>query len=144
MDSFRPAQFRSPAIQRWPVPFWDTGLRTRTPAKLANSFRYRVPMSFRLHGRLTATARIREREQATRTHVPIVAMTAHAMQGDKDRFLAVGMADYVSKPIRSGDLNAAIAHVVRSGKATAESQPESSTETGICAHTDAPPALKET
>jgi CheY-like chemotaxis protein len=56
-----------------------------------------------------ATAAIREKEKATRTHVPIVAMTAHAMAGDRERCLAAGMNNYVSKPIRSQELFAAIA-----------------------------------
>jgi two-component system, sensor histidine kinase and response regulator len=51
-----------------------------------------------------ATAAIREAEKVTGKHIPIVAMTAHALKGDQDRCIAAGMDGYVSKPIRSMDL----------------------------------------
>ena len=51
-----------------------------------------------------ATATIREKEKSTGKHIPIVAMTAHALKGDQDRCMAAGMDGYVSKPIRSADL----------------------------------------
>ena len=60
-----------------------------------------------------ATAAIRERERATGGHVPIVAMTAHAMAGDRERFLAGGMDGYVSKPLRADELFAAIDQLAR-------------------------------
>jgi len=53
---------------------------------------------------LEATAAIREQERRTGRHVRIIAMTAHAMQGDRDRCLAGGMDAYISKPIRQAEL----------------------------------------
>jgi PAS domain S-box-containing protein len=58
-----------------------------------------------------ATMIIREREQSTGGHLPIIAMTAHAMQGDRERCLLAGMDHYVSKPIHAKELIAAIAKV---------------------------------
>ena len=57
---------------------------------------------------LTATTAIREREKGTGKHIPIVAMTAHAMQGDREKCLESGMDDYLSKPLRPDPLLAAV------------------------------------
>ena len=57
---------------------------------------------------LEATAAIRQAEAQTGGHIPIVAMTAHAMKGDRDRFLAAGMDGYVAKPVRPHELYAAV------------------------------------
>ena len=53
---------------------------------------------------MEATAKIRQKEKITGAHVPIIAMTAHAMEGDRQRFLESGMDGYISKPVHSLEL----------------------------------------
>jgi CheY-like chemotaxis protein len=57
---------------------------------------------------LEATRAIRSAEKASGKHLPIIAMTAHAIKGDRERCLEAGMDDYVSKPIDSDKLFGAI------------------------------------
>jgi CheY-like chemotaxis protein len=57
---------------------------------------------------LEATAAIRKREESRGGHLPIIAMTAHAMKGDRERCLASGMDGYVSKPLQAEALYAAV------------------------------------
>ncbi len=61
---------------------------------------------------LEATAEIRRLELQTHTHVPIIAMTAHAMKGDRERCIDAGMDGYVAKPISLHTLMAAIDRLV--------------------------------
>ena len=51
-----------------------------------------------------ATRAIRKSEMLTKTHIPIIALTAHAMKGDQDRCFAAGMDGYLSKPIHAAEL----------------------------------------
>jgi len=53
---------------------------------------------------IEATKKIRENEKTTGSHVPIIALTAFAVKGDKEAFLAAGMDDYLSKPFVSKEL----------------------------------------
>jgi two-component system sensor histidine kinase/response regulator len=62
-----------------------------------------------------ATAAIRQHEELSGRHIPIVAMTAHAIKGDRERCLAAGMDAYVSKPIRPEELYATIENALGRG-----------------------------
>ncbi|HEV2499089.1 MAG TPA: response regulator [Terriglobia bacterium] len=76
-----------------------------------------------------ATAAIRENEKTTGSHLPIIAMTAHAMKGDEERCLQAGMDGYVAKPIQAEKLFLAVEAVFapeppESNKPTANELPE--------------------
>jgi PAS domain S-box-containing protein len=74
---------------------------------------------------LEATAAIRERERTRGGHVPIVAVTAHAMKGDADRCLAAGMDAYLAKPVQTRQLFATIEKLL--GVETPEAAPPTPT-----------------
>jgi len=63
-------------------------------------------------GGLEATAAIRDAERASGAHLPIVALTGHAMQDDRERYLEAGMDGYVTKPIDAVELARVIDQVV--------------------------------
>ena len=71
-----------------------------------------------------ATAEIRRRESDS-SHIPIIAFTAHAMRGDRERCLAAGMDDYIPKPVKSTDLRRVLREWQGSATAAAETQPGS-------------------
>jgi CheY-like chemotaxis protein len=70
-----------------------------------------------------ATAAIRDREKATGARLPVIAMTAHAMKGDREHCLEAGMDGYVSKPLRPEDLFAALEGSVPEGAGEPAAEP---------------------
>jgi CheY-like chemotaxis protein/HPt (histidine-containing phosphotransfer) domain-containing protein len=78
-----------------------------------------------------ATAAIRERERGTGRHLPIVAMTAYAMKGDRERCLEAGMDRYVSKPIRAEELLRTLAELLPGTDAPAAPAPPAAPDDGL-------------
>ncbi len=74
-------------------------------------------------GGLEAATQIRSKESVAGRHTPIIALTAHAMKGDREKCIEAGMDDYVTKPIRRQLLYQAIDRVL-SGREAAESRKE--------------------
>ena len=83
---------------------------------------------------LDATTAIRAWEKTAGRHIPILAMTAHAMKGDRERCLAVGMDGYVSKPIRTKELEQAIAQLVGAQNSAAVPVSETDQADGVIDH----------
>jgi signal transduction histidine kinase/CheY-like chemotaxis protein len=82
---------------------------------------------------LEATAALRRKERATGTHVPVIAMTAHAMKGDRERCLQAGMDGYVSKPIQPQELWEAIGFLVPVSRTRAAAEAPPAPAAGLTA-----------
>jgi PAS domain S-box-containing protein len=76
-------------------------------------------------GGIEAAQRIRAAEQGTGRHLPIVAMTAHALKGDREACLEAGMDGYVAKPIRAAELAEEIRRVISKKEKTKSDLPTS-------------------
>ena len=66
---------------------------------------------------LDATAEIRDRERGTGAHTPLIALTANAMKGDRERCLQSGLDAYIAKPLRPAELFRTIDEVLSSENA---------------------------
>jgi two-component system sensor histidine kinase/response regulator len=85
-----------------------------------------------------ATAEIRRREREQGGHLPIVAMTAHAMKGDRERCLAAGMDAYITKPVQRRDLYEAIEKVMAESAASRLAVPSKAAEQSLIREKEKP------
>jgi CheY-like chemotaxis protein len=76
---------------------------------------------------LEASAQIREAQQKSGHPIPIVAMTAHAMSGDRELCLGAGMDDYIAKPVAPKDLLAKLDRLLNSSTPSAGPADDSAT-----------------
>ena len=88
-----------------------------------------------------ATRAIREKEKASGVHIPVVAMTAHAMKGDEERCLAAGMDYYLTKPVQTRNL-LAILDEIRSRKVSADRAADSPSKSSSANAVDLATALE--
>src|SRR5207302_10890644 len=86
-----------------------------------------------------ATRAIRQHEALSGTHVPIIAMTANAMESDRDQCLAAGMDDFISKPVEPDELATAF----RKWSQHAADKPSSPESRGLCGDSLPAPELPE-
>jgi signal transduction histidine kinase/CheY-like chemotaxis protein/HPt (histidine-containing phosphotransfer) domain-containing protein len=95
---------------------------------------------------LEATRILRRREEGTGRRLPVIALTAHAMKGDRERCLAAGMDAYVGKPIREKDLRKAIAALIpaANGEAPPPAHPKAKPSSNAAPPGEPPGKAEET
>ncbi len=91
---------------------------------------------------LEATAKIRAGEKQSKTHIPIVAMTAHALKGDRERCLEAGMDAYVAKPIRADEVLETIGALIAATGESAAPAVSAPPEQGLVDWTEALRAVR--
>jgi len=95
----------------WQVEFAADGLAAIELFARRKYFAILMDMQMPVMDGLDATRRIREIEGSTGSHVPIIALTANAMPGDRERCFAAGMDDYLSKPFKRHELSDKLARL---------------------------------
>ena len=85
-------------------------LQSQTPDLILSDISMPVMDGFK------ATAEIRKKEASTGEHIPIIAMTAHAMKGDREKCLDAGMDDYTTKPLNPAEVFQKIDDAMRNTK----------------------------
>ena len=89
------------------------------------------------------TTKIRASEAKNGGYIPIIALTAQTMKGDKERFLEAGMDDFVSKPILSSNLFDAIERCMCTSSATIQHKPITPQSDQLIINDDSIAALKK-
>lgn len=89
---------------------------------------------------LEAVRAIREIEKETHEHIPIIAVTAHALKGDREKYLSQGMDEYVSKPLQIDDLLNKISRLIES---LAEREETDGMKIAVHTNSDEPPVCKQ-
>ncbi|MFH1943009.1 MAG: response regulator, partial [bacterium] len=84
-----------------------------------------------------ATNKIRQKEASKGGHIPIIAMTAHAMKGDREKCMEAGMDDYVSKPMKAEELYSAIQRSMNGKLRPADASDRASCEVDLTIAMDA-------
>ncbi|MBL9138149.1 MAG: response regulator, partial [Verrucomicrobiales bacterium] len=92
---------------------------------------------------IAATAALREREKMTGTHLPIVAMTAHAMPGDRENCLRAGMDGYVAKPLDGLELVREIESVLAATGGAAAATPSAAASSKSAPKHEVPPPVRQ-